>query len=944
MERTLSEKLKYINENRERGRFALRIASELSYLAALAKYDSRVDRDLLGAAAEHICRALDCSGAVTRADAEAAEDMLAPLCPVAKDYTEIFTAHAHIDMNWMWGYNETAALTVDTVRTVLGFMRDYPGFTFAQSQASVYEIIERFAPSLLPEIRERIRSGQWEVTAAEWVEPDKNMPSGESMTRQVLETRKYLGPLLGLSDRDFDLCFDPDTFGHSAYVPEILSDAGVRYMYHCRGYDLPCLYEFVAPSGKKTLNYCEYAWYNGTVTTEKFEILPDFCGKYGIKTYLCVYGVGDHGGGPSRRDIENILEYASWPLTPSIRFGRIRDLFAEAEKIRDGLPQIGHELNYLFTGCYTTQSRIKMSNRISEARIFEAEALSAMDRIFGGEGISPSALDRAWRNILFNHFHDILPGSGTVETREFAMGRFQDTLAHVGTVASETMRRISAMTDTSGIPAPADAGGTSEGAGAGFAQNAARGYLLHSAERGSGSTRIFTVFNPTQYRRRENAVITVWDYGYDTSLCEVRDGSGEVIPFTLSGSQESFWGHRFNRLEAAVDVPPFGYTTVVLSQKKPEGLVTRIPRTYEHNDAFINDDDKVLDNGTVRAVFDSRTMILKSFSAGGRELVRGGGYFRLASENPVYGMTAWRVGPTASETNINLSRDVRFRGMSSTETSSGLRYTAEFGSSKIDVKVSLPRGSRTLEFAVTADWDERPVKDVSIPRLDFVAPVAYSDRGEVLTDVPMGRLVRKAVTHDIPCLSYIVPLAGDGGECLALMTDCKYGYRFDGGTAKVSLIRSAYNPDPYPERGIHEIRIGISAAGADGALAPELSSCFCHPLSAVSAKSHPGVLPLSASALTVEGAAVSALKISEDGEGVAVRLYGNGAAHSGMTECGDKRAQLGFRAGAGELSAALTDSLESEKRGDAECRAGSVSFRLGECACATAVIKTEKKA
>ena len=155
MERTLSEKLKYINENRERGRFALRIASELSYLAALAKYDSRVDRDLLGAAAEHICRALDCSGAVTRADAEAAEDMLAPLCPVAKDYTEIFTAHAHIDMNWMWGYNETAALTVDTVRTVLGFMRDYPGFTFAQSQASVYEIIERFAPSLLPEIRER---------------------------------------------------------------------------------------------------------------------------------------------------------------------------------------------------------------------------------------------------------------------------------------------------------------------------------------------------------------------------------------------------------------------------------------------------------------------------------------------------------------------------------------------------------------------------------------------------------------------------------------------------------------------------------------------------------------------------------------------------------------------------------------------------------------------
>ncbi|MBQ7591424.1 MAG: hypothetical protein IJU46_02725 [Clostridia bacterium] len=940
MEKNLREKLDLINGNRDRGPAALRIASELTYLDILSKYDRRVDEGLMDRAAGTVCRAIEERGAVTPDVTAEAEVILAPLSAVAKDYSEIFCAHAHIDFNYRWGFNETAALTLDTFRTVLDFMKEYPSFTFAQSQASLYRIVELFRPSMLVEIRERIKSGQWEVTASEWVEPDKNLPSGESLTRQILEARKYLIPLLGLRGSDFDLCFEPDTFGHSAYVPEILADAGIKYMYHCRGYEKE-LYRYVAPSGRSTINLCEYDWYSVSVSPEKFETVADFCGKTGMKTHLCVYGVGDHGGGPSRRDIERIAEYASWPLTPSIRFGKIRDFFAEAEKISGSLPEVKHELNCLYTGCYSSQSRIKAANRTAEARMFEAESLSAMNRVFGGEGGSPDMYGEAWRNILSLHFHDIITGTCRLESREYAMKQFDTAMAYIGTGASASMRAISDMTDTSPIQTWGDAGGTSEGAGAGFAQNESHGYLLPSAERGSGSTRIFTVFNPTSRDRAETASVQVWDYGYDTSLCEVSDGSGEPLPFSLSGPRESFWGHRFITLEVFFEVPAFGYTTVVLRRRRPEGHLTA---PHEGNDSFTEspDSDRVLDNGLLRAVFDGGDMTLKSFSVKGEELSAGGGYFRLVSETPPsHGRTAWLEGQSTDKKDLNRTCPVRFGGISRSGLSDELRYSIAFGRSKLDVKVRLGLHSRTLEYTVTADWDEKPEKGASVPRLEFVIPAAYTTSGRAVTDVPMGRLSRADAGYDLPCQSYIVPLnRNEDGECLALMSGGNYGFRSNRGETKVTLIRGTYDPDPYPERGIHVFRIGVAAAGVRGELAPALSSDFRHPLPAVSATRHGGSLPLRASALKVTGAEVSAFKISEDGEGVAVRLHGNGAAAPDVTDSGKQTAGLSFYPGAGKVSAVFTDSTESLQTGAPECEGGDIKAEIGRFSCETLVIKT----
>ncbi|MBO7405545.1 MAG: alpha-mannosidase, partial [Clostridia bacterium] len=195
---SFSDKLRRLRSVCATNYWAHRIYAELCYMACLSEtkehiYDARLegamDKLLAGLAAEHT---------ITRTAAEAVEQSLADLSPAAKALKVYCIAHAHIDMNWMWGYHETASVTVDTFRTMLDLMKEYPEFTFAQSQASTYKIVEDFAPEMLDVIKQYVHEGRWEVSASTWTETDKNMPNGESLSRHILYTKRYLGDLLGL--------------------------------------------------------------------------------------------------------------------------------------------------------------------------------------------------------------------------------------------------------------------------------------------------------------------------------------------------------------------------------------------------------------------------------------------------------------------------------------------------------------------------------------------------------------------------------------------------------------------------------------------------------------------------------------------------------------------------------------------------------------------------
>ena len=878
---TYLEKLKTINEHRGESKYAERICSQLVYLDNLSelhggRYDARIEE-----AADRLLGLIKEYGVITAKAVSDIESFLADLAPVAKSLKERFIAHAHIDMNWQWGYNETASVTIDTFKTILQLMREYPELTFAQSQASTYEIVEKYRPDMLEEIKERIREGRWEVTAAEWVEPDKNMPSGESLTRQILEAKKYLTKLLDIPSEKIAVDFVPDTFGHAITVPEILADAGIRYMYHCRGYDGPCFYNYRAPSGKQILAYKEFAWYNRNVETECFENLPRFCKQEKLDTYLCVYGVGDHGGGPTRRDIEKILEFRSWPLTPDISFGTYREFFETAERSRDDFPVVDKELNFLFSGCYTTQGRIKMANRIAEARAFESEALAVEAGLLADLKFDQKRFETPWRNILFGHFHDIIPGSGTIETREHALGKFQDTLAELQINANTSMYAIADRIDTSSIEFDGNIGDTrSEGAGVGYGTGEAGRFVPPSAERGRGRVRAIHVFNPTAYPRNEFTEITVWDYVGDNAQTIITDAQGNELRFTLTEDMttpqsKKYWGHTFKKYLVEVNIPAFGYTTVVVKQKPYEGHMKTTAFSAERTDERqVNSSPIVMENENIYAVFDRVTASLTTLvdKRTGETLINEPScFFRYIEENPRHGLIAWRVGDYMKTVNLNEACAVRLSIIKYDRFFKSFTYAIDFEENIITVTVTLKRGSEKLDFDVCVDWkkDAKPTK--MIPQLSFVVPVSYKTAGKSLCEIPYGTIERDAAAFDVPSHGSL-GILGESRHKVAIIADTKYGFRHFGNEGQVTLLRNAYNPDPYSDRGIHNIRLGVAACRTEDI--DKIASTLLHPLPYVSGACHKGSLPTDSAALTVDGnVRVSSVKGAEDGKGTVVRVY-----------------------------------------------------------------------
>ena len=319
----LKKKIDGLRDNGD-GYWSQRLYCQLDFLHELVQAEPNQPRQTLENVVTDLLERKRSAGALTKADVLQAEQSLLCYAGAAKSYRLHLVSHAHIDMDWRWGWEETVGVVIDTFQTMLKLLEEYPDFIYSQSQASVYEIVERYAPELLEPIRAYVRQGRWEVLASTWVEADKNMSGTESMVRHLLYTKRYLADLLGVDPDGLQVDFEPDTFGHSANVPEILRQGGVRYYYHCRGNDQEELYRWRAPSGAEVLALRDPQWYYLKKTD--YQIcwhVPSFCARNHTKSALRFYGVGDHGGGPSRRDIERILDMQTWPLLPQMCFSTL---------------------------------------------------------------------------------------------------------------------------------------------------------------------------------------------------------------------------------------------------------------------------------------------------------------------------------------------------------------------------------------------------------------------------------------------------------------------------------------------------------------------------------------------------------------------------------------------------------------------------------------------
>lgn len=880
---------------------------------------------------------------VAEAVAEA-EEILLPLSPIAKSYVVHCVGHGHIDMNWRWNWPETVSITIDTLRTVLRLMEEYPAFTYSQSQASIYTIVEEHDPDMLKQIAQRVREGRWEVTASHWVENDKNLVSGESLCRHLLYTRRYMQELFGLSPEDVPIDWSPDTFGHAATVPTYLSRGGIKYVYMHRPGMMagprPWMFWWKGLDGSRVLvRNDSRVGYNGVISPRIIRPMMDFVGGTKLKEFMFVYGVGDHGGGPTRRDLEMAMAMEKWPIFPTIRFSTARAFFDAAARGGDQLPVVEEELNFEFAGCYTTQSLIKRDNRYAESRLFDAEMAASFAWAAVRQTYPTEKFTECWRDTLFSQFHDILPGSGVPATRTYSDGLYQKTIASTAQIETQALRLLASRIDTS---MPEDAGDVAGphrdrrlGAGVGF--RSADGGVAHSDQTGGHGPSPFVVFNSLAGERREVIEATLWDGGGEAPMqgrsFSVILPDGQLTPAQVVAGGR-FWGHDRAVVAFPVQVSGMGYAQDTLIETPAEGAgeepaakAWQIGLMHSCSYSIVERGSEGLENDLLRVEIDPVT-------GGIRRLVEKHSGLELMTPNHLaapleyeverpHPMSAWLIQHPGAAPQRPVLRDLRrtLKG----PYKSAIDVDFQIGESKFTLTYELRAGEPRLYVHIQGTRVERGSKEAGVPSLRFCLPLALEEaRGRY--EIPFGAIDRAMNSgEEVPALRWAQVTGRIGQQpagCL-LLNDCKHGHSLDGSTLRLTLIRSSYEPDPLPEIAQHEIHLAIQPFTGEMPVEAAIAAgaAMNHPLRVVGTDVHQGHLPRTGQFLRITPAVamLSAMKCSEDGEALIVRLF-NPTEHP-VTALVEPGAQMG----AGWRSAIEVDLMEREQAGSMVQLAGGAA-------------------
>ena len=368
------------------------------------------------------------------------------------------TGHAHIDLAWLWPYRETRRKLRRTFHTALGLMQRAEYFRFNQSTAHYYWQLEQDDPALLARIQDKAKSGQWEALGAMWVEPDTNMPSGESLARQLLYGQRYFEKTFAARS---NICWLPDCFGFSPALPQLLRQAGVDSFFTIKvnwseSNKFPHdLFWWEGLDGSKVLAHTfdnPRDGYNGRVTPDAY--LPtwaNFRGKADHDETLLAVGYGDGGGGVTPEMIERQRQLEDFPVLPSAQWGTVKDFFARAHARAEkrALPCWSGEIYLeLHRATLTTQSGVKRRHREAERALITAETVAGLAQLLGAP--APQSLKPIWRVVLKNEFHDILPGSSIREVYEDAEAELDGA---IGDARAEQARALESLLALS-VPGP----------------------------------------------------------------------------------------------------------------------------------------------------------------------------------------------------------------------------------------------------------------------------------------------------------------------------------------------------------------------------------------------------------------------------------------------------------------------------------------------------------
>jgi alpha-mannosidase len=378
-----------------------------------------------------------------RATVRAARERLQPLlaCTNGSTAPTLFAVgHSHIDVAWLWPLQETERKMARTISTQLALMQEYPEFLFIQSQPHLYWMLQRHYPAKYEEVKAAVKAGKIIPEGGMWIEADTNVSGGEALIRQFVHGKRFFREEFGVGN---ELMWLPDVFGYSGAMPQIMRGCGIKYFATQK--------IFWTYNGGDPFPYNTFTWEGIDGSEVLAHIFNDYNSltdpnaliqrwrqrvqKDGISTILLAFGHGDGGGGPTRNHLEFLRRAVDLEGLPKVRMASPIEFFRDQE--RRGIPKeryVGELYFQAHRGTYTSQAKTKKGNRKSELALREAEMWGAIARSTGGAHAGQpyeypaQALAEAWRAVLLNQFHDILPGSSIHRVYEEAEASYAEAI------------------------------------------------------------------------------------------------------------------------------------------------------------------------------------------------------------------------------------------------------------------------------------------------------------------------------------------------------------------------------------------------------------------------------------------------------------------------------------------------------------------------------------
>ncbi|MBE9202430.1 alpha-mannosidase [Synechocystis salina LEGE 06099] len=687
---------------------------------------------------------------------------LIPLTKGLRQQQMNLLGHAHLDMAWLWPLEETWEVGERTFRSVINLQREFPDLVFGHTSPVLYEWIEANRPELFKQIQTAVEKGNWELLGGMWVEPEVNIISGESLARQLLYGQRYLQAKFGQISR---VGWLPDSFGFCGQLPQIFRQGGIDYFvtgklhwndtnpflhgaFHWRSPDGTEIFTVMAPPNlagvmdNQPLPMASYAnrWQKQT----------------GLKECLWLPGVGDHGGGPSR-DMWRMKErWQNSEFFPTINTGTAENFLARIEHqlpLDQSFPIWERELYLeLHRGCFTVHADQKFYNRQCEHLLYEAELWSSFASWLGDYDYPQNRLESAWKKVLLNQFHDILPGTSIPEVFAVANQAWQEVYQTTNEIIDQALDCLSTQ--------------------------------ISYADNPTEKETPLLIFNPLHWSQNQLVEIPV-----------------------QPGKQYQVYDWQNEKL---VDTQPTADTLLFMVNSPPlscSGYWLQCEEISSDSQQFqVFSQEPILDNGWLRVEISPQSGEIVSIDdlINHRQVLAGhGNQLQFFRDQDQY-WDAWNIDPDYEQYHLHSGKLINWQWLEQGPLRWRLRVVRKFQKSTFTQDYCLTQNSPLLEIKTEVDWQETHVMVKATFPVALQSEFFTTEAPCAVVDRPINpQTEMEKAQWEVPHQHWFSLNDAEKNYGVSILNNCKYGCDVKGNLMRLTLLRSSVWPDPNADRGKH---------------------------------------------------------------------------------------------------------------------------------------------